>query len=219
MIVHEIIEYHANHLFPLLQRQIGVTIEDSFETGLVCVKAAYPGINAAAVRMLRDTMRDREADCAIRRSIRRALESELLVIYISQRIVEDETVVKFVASQAKRHVYKALHHWWVTTNFAKTIVQISDLVKAVAGVSEKELHVHQVMSRPRPSLLGSHPHDAHLHEPNHPQSDRKSHNTFPRLSNRSSRESRWEESHSRHSNTVCSRSTVTVLHAFDDQVL
>lgn len=35
MVVHEIIDYHANHLFPVVRRQVGAGINDAFTRGLL----------------------------------------------------------------------------------------------------------------------------------------------------------------------------------------
>lgn len=68
MIVHKIIDYHAVHLFPVLGKQVEVATEKAFATGLlpnnesICLE-----LRAIMVKAVENTIRDEQADFAIRR--------------------------------------------------------------------------------------------------------------------------------------------------------
>lgn len=63
MIVTEIINYHASHLFPLLCRQVDAAIEDTFTTGLhQNNEEVRQELNTAVARAVEDTIRDGQAD-------------------------------------------------------------------------------------------------------------------------------------------------------------
>lgn len=83
MIVNEIIDYHANHLFSAFQEQVDTKIEDLLSTGfLPNRKSIHLDLSAAVVKAIEDTIRDRRVDSAIRRTTLSMLESGLFVRYI-----------------------------------------------------------------------------------------------------------------------------------------
>lgn len=55
---------------------------------------------------------------------------------IRDKIVEEDNVVSSFASHAKRHVKKAMDDWRVMTNLAKSIAELSDRVQDVAKASK-----------------------------------------------------------------------------------
>lgn len=101
------------------------------------------------------------------------LELESLVCNMSERIVEDDLVVKLFADLAKHHVDKALDDWRKTTNLAKAVAELSERVKDVAKASKKEPRVHEETSGLRRSRYISQLGNSHHKESRHPQSDRK----------------------------------------------
>lgn len=109
MIVHEIIDYNTNHLFSVLCENVDAVIEQTVATGLLSVNVAIPQkINTTVVRAVENKIKDKQADSSIRRATRRKFELELFVRDVSQRIVDDETVVKSLANHARCHVDKVL---------------------------------------------------------------------------------------------------------------
>lgn len=115
IIVHNIFDNQANHLFPVLREQMEVAIEDPLETGLlgnnepICLK-----LKAVVFKDVENMIRNNQANVAIHPETRRTVESESWVKDIFLCIVKDNTVVKSFATHTKRHVNKAWDDWQVT---------------------------------------------------------------------------------------------------------
>lgn len=77
MIVHEIIDYQAKHLFPVLRKQAEAAIEDEFATSLLPkIKPTRSELNEAVVKAVEETIREKQAGSAIRKATGHTLESE-----------------------------------------------------------------------------------------------------------------------------------------------
>lgn len=127
MIVHEIIDCHAKHLFPVLREQIEAAIEDVIETGLLQNNESIRlDVVATVGKAVEETIRDGQADSAIRRVTSLTLESESFVEKITQRIVKDDHVVSSLATNAKLHIDKATDDWRNTMSLAETVAKLSD---------------------------------------------------------------------------------------------
>lgn len=89
-------------------------------------------LSADVAKAVEDTIRNRSADGAICRTTYGTPESGSLVRDLSQRIVEDDPVIKLLATHDNRHVDQALDDWGALTNLTKTATELSDCVKNVA---------------------------------------------------------------------------------------
>lgn len=138
MIVNEIIDYHANHLFCVLCEEVDTAIEEAYATGLLRNnEAVHQELHAASIRAVGDTIGNMPADPSIPPATRRTLELELMDRDLPKRIVEDDTVVKLLASDSKQYIDKVLHDWQATLNLAKTVAELSDQVNNVTRASKK----------------------------------------------------------------------------------
>lgn len=88
MVDHEIVDYQASHLFPLLCKQVDAKITDASETGRVPInRAIRMDLNTAIVKAVEATPMHKRANSAILRAARRTFESESFFREISQQIV------------------------------------------------------------------------------------------------------------------------------------
>lgn len=109
MIANETIYYHAKGLFSVLSGRVDAAREDAFSIGLLWNnEVARQERNRAVIIAVKDTMRDKQADSAICRGTCRRLESGSFVTDLSQRFVEGNTIVKLLATHAKRCVHQTL---------------------------------------------------------------------------------------------------------------
>lgn len=75
MIIHEIINYHANYLFAVLREQVDAAMKDALATGLLRNNDKMNlELKAALVNPIWEKIRDKQADSTIGRAIRRTLE-------------------------------------------------------------------------------------------------------------------------------------------------
>lgn len=122
MNIYEIINYHANHPFPVLRKDVHSVIIDTFVKGpFQNMEAIRMELKAAVAKAVEDKIKDRPSRSAIRRCTRWPPESGSFFRDISQRSLEDDSIVTLLANHAKFHVYNALNDRGATKNFAKTV--------------------------------------------------------------------------------------------------
>lgn len=147
MIVHKIVDYHAEHLFLIIREKVKAAIEGASATGLLQKNESIRlELSAAMSKAIGEMMIYQQADSAIHWATRRMLKSESFVEKIYQRIVEDHNVVSSFINHAERHVDKAMDEWRVTARQAKTVAILSDRAKYVTKTSKEGSCAHTEMS-------------------------------------------------------------------------
>lgn len=84
MIVHESIDHHAEHLFPVLIEQVEATVQFAFAMGLLQIhEALCLKLGAAVSKAVEEMIKDKEPDPVIRQTTPGTLNSESVVGNIS----------------------------------------------------------------------------------------------------------------------------------------
>lgn len=120
MTVHEIIDYHVYHLFPVLLEQVEAVVERAFATCFLQKNEfILSELNTAVAKDEDEKIRDNEAEFVICKAKSRTLKSESFVEKLVQRTVEEDNVVSSLAGKAKSHVEKTMDEWRSMTNLPK----------------------------------------------------------------------------------------------------
>lgn len=186
IIVNEIIDYHVNHLFPVLCEQVDVAIENASATGLLGNgKAAQQEPNA-------DPIWDMEIKPANCQATRQTLESELFVRNICQRLVMDKTVFKLLATLA----YVMSTERWSTGELQQILQKVRRTFRPCRRcrkASKMEHRVHEKKSSLRHLRFQSPSCNACRHGSHRLHSNVKPDNDSPHSWNRASCKSPREE--------------------------
>lgn len=109
MIVHRIVNYHAEYLFPVLWKHVEAAIEDTIAMMLLqSNKSIGSEVNSTVAKAVEEWGREKQADCAIRSTTRRILQLKSFDEKITHHIVENhqsQSLLRFCDSCLREHCH------------------------------------------------------------------------------------------------------------------